>query len=98
MTLCVEFHKLAEQELNEAAGYYESEVAGLGLAFLAEIERSISLIAENPEACPRILHVVRRKLLRRFPYSIHYSINGDGIRILAIANQKRRPLHWFGRR
>ncbi|MEA4883585.1 MAG: addiction module protein [Clostridia bacterium] len=36
-------------------------------------------------------------LLRRFPYSIMYSLLPNTIRILAIANQKRRPLYWCGR-
>lgn len=97
MTLRIEFHKLAEQELNEAAGYDESEVVGLGSAFLVEVEHAIASICEHPEACPRILQMVHRKLLRRFPYSIMYSIAAERLRILAVASQKRRPLHWLGR-
>jgi plasmid stabilization system protein ParE len=83
MTFRVEFHILAERELNEAAGFFESEVAGLGLAFLGEVEHAIASIQEHPEACPRIMQMVRRKLLRRFPYSIHYSVAGGKIRILS---------------
>ena len=37
--MIVSFHRLAEQELNEAAHYYERESAGLGGAFLAEAQR-----------------------------------------------------------
>ena len=98
MMLKIEFHKLAEEELNEAAGYYEAEVAGLGMAFLAEVEHAIGSIREHPQACPRILQVVRKKLLRRFPYSILYSLVSSNVRILAIANQKRRPLYWRNRK
>jgi plasmid stabilization system protein ParE len=93
----VSFHELAETELNEAAHYYESRVEGLGLAFLAEVERAIKQIQEHPEAAPGILRAVRRKLLRRFPYSLMYSVSGDAIHILAVANQKRRPFYWGGR-
>ncbi|MDP1677095.1 MAG: type II toxin-antitoxin system RelE/ParE family toxin [Bacteroidota bacterium] len=92
------FHELAELELNEAVEYYESQVKGLGIAFLIEVERSTNLIQQNPEASPRILKVIRRKILRRFPYSILYSIVDHSIRILAIANQKRRPFYWRGRK
>lgn len=98
MTPPVEFHNLAELELNEAAAFYESEVAGLGLAFLDEVERSINQIRAHPEAAPRILQVVRRRILRRFPYSILFSFVGGKIRILAIASQKRRPLYWRNRK
>jgi toxin ParE1/3/4 len=98
MSLRIAFHELAEAELNEAALYYENEGAGLGRAFLSEVEHSIEQIRENPESCPIILKVVRRKLLRRFPYSILFSIVKDNIYILAIANQKRRPFYWRNRR
>ncbi len=91
------FHELAEVELDEAAQYYESEVASLGLTFLAEVERSIAQIRDHPEAAPIIHGVVRRRLLRRFPYSILYTIGDDAIQILAIANQKRRPFYWHRR-
>ena len=94
----ISFHELAESELNEAAAYYESQVGGLGIASLAEVEHATSLIRLNPESSPRILKVIRRKILRRFPYNILYSVVGNSVRIVAIANQKRRPYYWLGRR
>jgi len=98
MITSVSFHELADVELNDAAQYYESEVTGLGVALLAEVERSIKQIRDHPEAAPFMLKVVRRKLLRRFPYSIMYSVVDDTVRVLAIANQKRRPFYWRCRR
>ena len=97
MTPSVSIHEFAEFELNEAAKYYESKVNGLGFAFLSEVERVVEQIETNPESAPRILKTVRRILLRGFPYSVMYSIVDDSIRILAIANQKRRPFFWRGR-
>jgi plasmid stabilization system protein ParE len=94
MISSVSFHEIAELELNEAAKYYESKVNGLGLAFISEVERVTRQIQNNPESAPRILKAVRRKLLRGFPYSVMYSIVDDSVRILAIANQKRRPFYW----
>jgi len=35
----VSFHDIAMVELNEAAKYYEGETAGLGQAFVTEVER-----------------------------------------------------------
>jgi len=46
----VSFNPLAEQELNDAAQYYELESAGLGIAFLSEVERCCASIVEHPEA------------------------------------------------
>jgi len=97
MITSVSIHEVADIELKEAARYYESKVDGLGFAFLDEVERVVNLIRNNPESALRIYKVVRRKILRGFPYSIMYSIVDDSIRILAIANQKRRPFYWWDR-
>lgn len=98
MTRRFSFHELAEQELIEAASYYDAQRPGLGSTFLDEVERAINQVRENPEAAPLINRLVRRKLVRRFPYSLMYSVQPTGIHILAIANQRRRPFYWRGRR
>ena len=92
------FHPLAEMEMNEAAEYYETREKGLGEAFIDEIERVLNLVQRNPESARVILKSIRRKILWRFPYSLLCSIDSDSIRILAIANQKRRPFYWRGRK
>jgi len=95
--MTVSFNPLAERELNDAAQYYELESAGLGAAFLAEVERFCRALAEHPESAPVVLAPVRRQLLRRFPYGLLYRIGPDSIRILAVMNLKRRPTYWAGR-
>jgi toxin ParE1/3/4 len=87
----VSFHEMAEHELNEAASYYDAQSPGLGYAFLDAIERVVNQILAHPNSGPLFNEVVRAKLVRRFPYSIMYSVQPEGIRILAIANHKRRP-------
>ena len=91
------FNPLAERELNDAAQYYERESPGLGTAFLAEVEHSCRAIVEFPNAAPIVMDAVRRRLLRRFPYALLYSVRGGEIRILAVMNLKRRPNYWTGR-
>lgn len=91
------FHRLARQELKEAAHYYDSESPGLGSEFLNEIERCIQSILDYPEAAPILDGHVRRRLTRRFPYAVLYSVKPRGIRILAVMNLKRRPMYWVGR-
>ena len=93
----LEFHRLAEHELNEAAQYYDLEEPGLAPAFLEEVDRCLRSIAEQPEAGQILQGSVRRRLLRRFPYGLLYKINPSGIRILAVMNLKRRPNYWVGR-
>ena len=93
----ISFHRLAELELNDAALYYEREKRGLGVKFLDEIDRYIEAILKNPNAGHSVRGPVRRRILRRFPYGILYSVKEDAIRILAIMNLKRRPTYWVER-
>lgn len=93
----VSFHELAEIELNDASVYFENEQKGLGLRFLTAAQAAVTLIQEHPQASPIIVDNIRKKVLRRFPYNIIFSIKPDRIRILAIASQKRRPFYWRGR-
>jgi len=94
----VSINFLAEHELNDAAEYYEVESAGLGKAFLKEIERIFNFIVKYPEAAPLVNQTVRRKLVKKFPYAVLYSVGRNYLRILAVMNQKRRPFYWIGRR
>jgi toxin ParE1/3/4 len=91
------FHRLADQELSDAALYYELESDGLGVAFLNEVERCLRSISKHPKAAPVLSHDIRRRILRGFPYALLYSVKPDGIRILAVMNLKRRPSYWVGR-
>ena len=97
MSKRVSFHELAEIELNDAAIFFESKREGLGLHFLAAVRAAVTHIQEHPQASPVIIEDIRHKVVRRFPYSVIFSINPDRIRILAIASQKRRPFYWRGR-
>ena len=92
-----EFHRLADRDLNEAAQYYELEKPGLGSSFLREVDRCLRAIEKHPEAGLILRGSVRRRLLRRFPYALLYTIKPDSIRILAVMNLKRRPTYWVGR-
>jgi toxin ParE1/3/4 len=88
------FHELAELELNDAADFYNFKQAGLGPSFISEVQQAVLQIAEHPESCEIARGNARRKVLRRFPYNVIYSITSDRIRILAIASQRRRPFYW----
>ena len=93
----VTFNELAQRELNDAAQYYEHEQAGLGAAFIAEVERTTRALVELPFASPVVLNSVRRRLCSRFPYGLLYTVAESEIRILAVMNLKRRPGYWVGR-
>lgn len=92
------FHPDAESELAEAALFYESRVAGLGKSFAAEIESTIALVRQFPDAGSPLGPAHRRVLVARFPYAVVYRRNPDSVAIVAIAHQRRRPGYWRRRR
>jgi toxin ParE1/3/4 len=96
--LRVIFHDRAEEELNEAAGYYARARPGLGEAFLAEVHHAVEALLAAPLAGAVMEGDVRRWLVKRFPYSVVYRSSDDHVRILAIAHQKRRSFYWRRRR
>jgi len=93
----ISLHELAEFELNDAADFYDSRQPGLGRAFIREVQQAVYQIRENPESGQIVKGEARRKVLRQFPYNVIYSLTPSTIRVLAIANQKRRPFYWRGR-
>ena len=92
------FHPEADAEFEEASLFYESRMPGLGKAFAAEIESTISLIREFPEAGLPIGTSHRRAVVARFPYSVVYRQYPDFIVVVAVAHQRRRPGYWRRRR
>jgi plasmid stabilization system protein ParE len=98
MSRRLSFHNAAERELTDAAAYYDNSSPGLGKSFIDDVERAITQIERYPESGYLLNRAVRRVLLRGFPYAVMYSVGPDEIRILAIANLKRRPFYWQGRR
>ena len=92
------FHPDAEEELAEAAEYYEARRPGLGGVFASEVIHTISLIREYPDAGTPLGASRRRMTLRRFPYSVVYRRDSDSVVIVAVAHQSRRPGYWRGRR
>jgi plasmid stabilization system protein ParE len=93
----VSYHQAAEDELLAEIGYLELRVPGLGRRFHAEVRRSEDRLAKFPQSAPEVAPGIRKYPLRKFPFSILYSIEKDGLLILAVAHQRRRPRYWVGR-
>jgi len=93
----VSFHPLAERELNDAARYYDIESPGLGSAFLDAVQQTYLSILDHPQSGTVVVGVVRRRLIRRFPYALLYSCESGSIRVLAVMSLNRRPMYWVVR-
>jgi toxin ParE1/3/4 len=94
----VVFHPLAEQELIEAAAYYQEQKLELGLEYLEEVEHAINFLIRYPEAGSIIRGSIRRLTLPKFPnYLLYRLLENEQIRILALAHHKRKPQYWLDR-
>ncbi|MFB2937888.1 type II toxin-antitoxin system RelE/ParE family toxin [Aerosakkonemataceae cyanobacterium BLCC-F154] len=59
----VVFHPLANQELVDAATYYQEQRQGLGLEYLEEVEHAVNFLRRYPEAGLEVQGSVRRLTL-----------------------------------
>ena len=90
---------LALSELHDAAAFYSARAnIELGLAFVAEFERTANLVLANPNLGMIFRGSRRRHSLRRFPYSIIYQTTEEELRIVAVAHHRRRPGYWANRK
>ena len=89
----------AEQELAEAAAWYEKRRAGLGIELIAVIDRELDAILEMPLIHPlwRADRPYRKRAAKRFPYLIFFRVEEDEIIVAAIAHIRRTPGYWLRR-
>lgn len=102
MTWRAVLHADAAAELEAAALWYDERRAGLGLQFLAAVDRAVEHARSWPRSgsavpeLPRDLEV-RRVPVARFPYHLVYLPRDEVIHVLAVAHDHRRPGYWKGR-
>jgi toxin ParE1/3/4 len=90
----IELTQAAEEELAETTEYYEARVRGLGREFLLEVERVATVLLELPALGEKLDQNHRRVPLQRFPYGLIFRIDGDVIRVVAVAHRRRRARYW----
>jgi toxin ParE1/3/4 len=89
----------AEEELAKAAEWYEAKRLGLGVELVLHVQRAFDEIREAPEASPlwQPGRPYRKLVMRRFPYVIMFTVDGESVEVLAVAHAKRRPGYWADR-
>jgi plasmid stabilization system protein ParE len=81
----------AKDDVVIAFAWYEEQRKGLGFEFLDCVENSIHNILQMPKLYPTQHADFRRVLVRRFPFSIFYSIENKGIIIHAVFDNRQDP-------
>lgn len=91
------FHEYAETEFDRAVKYYEDISYGLGIEFAQEVYATIDRIIQYPDAWSPLSRNTRRCLVNRFPFGVIYQVKSGFVRIIAIADLRRRPEYWLDR-
>lgn len=97
MSFVVSFHRAAKIEFIEASAWYEDKRKGLGLEFVAEIERCILLASEDPLQFALVHKNIRRVVASRFPYSVYFHTEDRRLVVLAVFHGRRDPVIWQDR-
>jgi len=87
----------AEEEMTEAALFYEAASSHLGIDFLDDVQRAVDRLREFPHAGEAVTSGVRQTLLHRFPFSLIYAIEENVIVVIAVAHHGRRSGYWQSR-
>ena len=88
------FHRLAQDEFEDAALFYEGRSSNLGMAFVDSVSSAITIIRQYPEIGTPHDSGTRRFGIDTFPYSVVYRLDQEVVRVIAVAAHARRPGYW----
>ena len=89
------FHPEAADDAESAHRWYRDRSPSASIAFLAELDRVLARILENPEGVAAAEgRGTRRVRFRRFPFTDVYRVVDDIIQVVAVAHAARRPGYW----
>ncbi len=94
MTRQVRVRPEAEEDLEEAAAWYEQQRLGLGGEFLDEVLGTFRKMSEQPASYPVLHRDTRRALTLRFPFGVHYRLQEGDVVVIAVMHGSRSPRRW----
>lgn len=80
---------LADIEL--AFVWYEKQRRGLGFEFLDCLEYAVKSILDNPKMYRVVYTNFRGCVIRRFPFSVFYTIENDEIVVHSVFDNRQNP-------
>jgi plasmid stabilization system protein ParE len=81
----VDILPLANQDIKEAAKWYNQRQSGLGKRFTNHVRQKVRFISQNPKAVAIHYNDIRTAVLDVFPYMIHFAINEETKAIIIFA-------------
>jgi toxin ParE1/3/4 len=93
----ISYHPEAEAEIQAATAWYLSRSRQAAIGLVEEVDRIMAMIQQFPDLQPSYDDRHRFAVLRRYPYSVVYRVEGDRIRVIAFAHSRRQAGYWQGR-
>lgn len=81
----------AKDDLETAFLWYERQRRGLGFDFLDCVEAALQGVTENPEMYQVRYSDFRGCVIRRFPFTIFYTIASDKIVVHSVFDNRQNP-------
>ena len=97
MSKPVVLRRVAREEFDEAADWYEARQPGLGPRFVAAIQVEFDRISVNPQSHAVVRRDIRKAVVTGFPYSVYYREQQTRVVVIAVFHSSRDPSIWQGR-
>lgn len=93
----VRIHPGAEEDIRDGHRYYlENADAKVASRFRGEVRNAFARIERFPKTWP-VQFGARRYVLRNFPYSVFFTIDERGPKVVAVSHHKMKPRSWAKR-
>jgi plasmid stabilization system protein ParE len=76
-------------DIADAARWYEDRQLDLGSSFVEEVNAVFRRIEAGPHRYAVAYATLRRALVRRFPFAVYFSLDGDDIIVFGVLHQRR---------
>jgi len=90
----IRFHRELPDDLDQAIDFYQARSHRATNRFKTELERIFKMIEETPELFAIEYADVRIVRVRKFPYAVHYRIEHEIPRVVAILHTSLERKNW----
>lgn len=87
----------AKADIRSATRWYENKGIDLSLRFTAETEVIFNRIALYPLQFPLVHKLIRRAVMKEFPYCIYFTVKKYSVSVIAVLHQHRGNSIWMNR-
>lgn len=91
------FFAPARREFLKEVVFYDEQELVLGAAFAQAVEEATARALTFPDAGSPATKNTKRVFVKRFPFSVVYRSDEEGILVFAVAHHSRSPEYWVSR-